>query len=605
MTAPANDTLAAAELITSGGSLAGTTAEATSDAFEQSVYGGGVRTTWYRWDNDTGIPQDFTLAALTADSPALDDLVIGVWQATTASFPVDADDLFTNWGGAGDIIVSGVPVIAAAVPDGDSIILLVHTDSGGEGDYGFSATFDAAPDVALEGRVSIGFDANMLDPSPVWTVIDTVRDNLVARIEIRDGRQSEQDDSEAGTATVFLNDTTGLFDPNNASGPYFGQLDGKPIAIALWNPVDEEWVPQWRGTIDDWKTVLSPHTSDGVSILANVQIEAVDMFDYLAGAEMEVGISGHPPPSGSEGIVFYEDAEVATGTDDPADGGRIELLLDNAGISSDMYIVFSGNVNVLEGKYDAGDSYMVALREAADAEFPGIANMYVDKLGRYVFHGRFARLDPDGVWTSLAGSDAARDAVWKFRRWKAGDGAAIIADPDCAQIREFAYARPRSMLINTAISYPEGIDETEIAGQVSRDPVSIDKYGIHGRSDTELQVAGHKTNGDTGEQQCAKYALFWVTYYAQPLERIETIVFKSVYKDDDRAVATWGLLTGASISDIVELSVGYPGGTGIQARDYYIEGRALTIEPLNDEYDMVTLALNLSPAIADTEGIFD
>jgi len=459
--------------------------------------------------------------------------------------------------------------------------------------------------VALEGRVSIGFDANTLDADPTWTVIDTLRNSLVALISVRDGRQSEQDDTEAGEASVFLNDTTGIFDPNDPAGDYFGRMDGKPIAVALWNPVDEEWVPQWRGTIDDWRTVLNPATRDGVSILANVEIKCVDVFDYLARAELEVGESGDTPPAGSEGIVYYAAGEVATGTDDPSDGGRIENILDDAGISASRYVVFSGNVDLLEGKYDPGDSFMVALREAADAEFPGIANIYVDKLGQVVFHGRFARLDPDAVWTGIAGSDAARDAVWRFRRWKAGDGAAIEADSECAQIRAFAYARPRSMLVNSATCYPEGIDDADIPGQVSRDSASITEHGIHSRSDTELQVAGHKTNGDTGAEQCAKYAEFWTTYYAQPMDRIETIVFKSVRPTDSRAVSTWGLITGVSISDIVTVNVGYPGAVGIQAVDYYVEGRDLTIEPLNSDYDMVTLALNLSPAVADTEGIFD
>lgn len=465
--------------------------------------------------------------------------------------------------------------------------------------------------MALAGRVSISLDSGLLDPDPTWTVIDTLRDSLVARIEVLDGRQSEQDDTEAGTATIYLNDTTGLFDPNDPAGDYFGRMDGKPIAVALWNPVDGEWVPQWRGTIDDWVTVLNPATKDGVSILANVKIECVDVFDYLAGAEMEIGISGHTPPAGSEGIVFYEDAEVATGTDDPADGGRIELLLDNAGLDPALWVVFSGNINMPEGKYDAGDSYLIALRDAADAEFPGLANIYVDKLGQFVFHGRQARLDPDAVWTGIAGSDAARDAVWRFRRWKAGDGAAITLDPDCAQIREFAYGRPRGMLVNSAISYPEteadgsALDETKIPAQLFRDAGSILQYGVHGRSNTELQVAGHKTNGDDGWEQCAKYARFWVSYYAQPLNRIERIVFKTLRPDDDRAEATWGLLTGVSISDIVTVNVGYPGAVGIQAADYYVEGRELTIEPLNPDYDMITLALNLSPAIVDTLGIFD
>lgn len=435
----------------------------------------------------------------------------------------------------------------------------------------------------------------MLDPDPTWTVLDTLRDSLVALIEIRDGRQTEQDETETGTCTVYLNDRDGWFDPNNATGPYFGKLDGKPIAIALWNPVDEEWVPQWRGTIDDIQAALNPATRAGVSINANVRLECVDIFDYLARAEMQVGMAGDVPPAGSEGTIFYEDGPVANPGGAP---GRIEQILLDAGLDEDMFVVFSGNVNVLESKYDPGDEYLAALKDAADAEFPGIANIYVDKLGRFVFHGRFARLDPDTV---AAGAGAA----WDFNRWKAGDGAAITADPDCAQIREFSFARPRELLINSSISYPEDILEADIPGQLSVDAVSIGKYGIHGRSDVNLIVKEHKTNADTGVQQCAKYAIFWTTYYASPLDRIESAVFKSLLPTDARAASTWALLTGVSISDILNVNVGYPGGTGIQDVDHYVEGRQLTIEPLNPDLDMVTLELNLSPAIADTDGIFD
>lgn len=428
----------------------------------------------------------------------------------------------------------------------------------------------------------------MLDASPTWTVIDNLQPSLVARIEIRDGRQTEQDETETGTCTVYLNDRTGLFDPNNAGSPYFGKLDSKPIAVAVWNPVDSAWVPQWRGTIDDIQTVLNPATADGVSILANVQIEAVDIFDYLAKAEMQVGVSGNVAPAGSEGTIFYEDGHV----DD-----RVIQLLTDAGLDSSMWVVFSGNVNVLETKYDPGDEFLTALKDAVDAELPGLANQYVDKQGRYVFHGRFARLTPDSVALSAGGA-------WDFNRWKAGDGAAIQSDPTCAQIREFAFGRPRELIVNSAVCYPENIPEADIPGQLVTDPTSITQHGIHGRSDVNLIVKDNPDNGDTGAQQCLKYAQFWINEYAQPLQRINTLVFKTVRPDDHRAAATWGLLTGVSISDIVNVNIGYPGGTGIQDTDFYVEGRQMTIEPLDPSYDLVTLELNLSPAVTDSQSVF-
>ncbi len=83
-------------------------------------------------------------------------------------------------------------------------------------------------------------------------------------------------------------------------------------------------------------------------------------------------------------------------------------------------------------------------------------------------------------------------------------------------------------------------------------------------------------------------------------------MFKAVYATDARAASTFGLLTGVSISDTVDLTITYPGGVGFSASRYYVEGRRMTIEPLAPQlgFDMVTLDLNLSPAVEDTLDIF-
>ena len=107
-----------------------------------------------------------------------------------------------------------------------------------------------------------------------------------------------------------------------------------------------------------------------------------------------------------EGTVYYDGDTVQN---------RIANLLEDARWPESLARIFTGNVNVKATKYDPGDSILVAMRDAADAEFPGIANLYTDKLGRVCFHGRRARFDPEGTMV---------DTDWDFVRWPVGDTSA-------------------------------------------------------------------------------------------------------------------------------------------------------------------------------------
>lgn len=434
------------------------------------------------------------------------------------------------------------------------------------------------------GRVSIAFDDDMLTASPTWHRIDDLSNNLVSGIDIHRGRQSERDQTDTGTATVYLNDTTGLFDPANSGSTYFGKLDGKQIALQLWNPVTSAWVCQFVGTIDDYGYDLRPS-----QVVSNVQIECVDMFDYLGGAEMAPGIAGNTPPAGSERVVFYEDAHV----DD-----RIIQLLTDAGISSSRWVVFTGNVRDQETRYEPGDVFLQAIRDAADSEFPGIANCYVDKTGRFVFHGREARFDPDTV------AAGATPGAWNFTRWKIGDGAAIALDSDRAQVRALAYNRARADIINAAIAYPRGIKDAAMPGQVVTDATSITKYGIHSWSAPDLITLEGTTTLNDANAETKLFSQFYVQNLKDPRNRIRTLGLKAISPADPRASATWALLCGVDISDIVNIKVGYPGGTGINAEDFYVEGSDMQIRPLNPDHDMVDLALNVSPAAWYTTDVF-
>lgn len=423
-----------------------------------------------------------------------------------------------------------------------------------------------------DGRVLIALAQGPLVAAPTWTRYDTLVN--CSKIEIDSGRQSEFDITDTGEAVVYFNDTDGTLNDTD--------LIGLGIQLQVRNAVSGSWVAQFRGVIDDIDYDVVP-LSDGQ--LSNVQVKCVDMFDYLAGVEMIPGVFGDTVPAGAEGIVFYEDGSVQT---------RIVALLTDAAVPSGQQVVFTGNVDVQETKYDPGDSVLVAIRDACDAEFPGIANCYIDKDGKFQFHGRFARFDPDTVSASASG--------WTFTRWNAGDGAAFAADSTTAEIKAFRFNRPRSRIINAAIAYPRGLAENKMSGQVSTDSTSITTYGYRSWSAPDLIVKKHKTNGNTGADECKLYASFYKSNYAVPRTNIETITFQSCHPGNARASAIWGLMCGVQISDIINVTLA---DASISDEDYYVEGFHMEIRPAaGDTYDYVEVTPNLTPAAYYTRDVF-
>ena len=447
--------------------------------------------------------------------------------------------------------------------------------------------------VVSDGRVLIAFNDTPLEPNPVWARIDDTN-NLVSGYDIQTGKQTELDRTDTGTATIYINDTTGLFDPLNTGSPYFGKLVGKQILLQLWNPVTSEWVQEWRGKIRDYGYAIFPVLGgDGKPILANIQVDCVDIFDYLGGYGLQPGLDGTTPPAGSEGIVFYKDTLEADLLDSlgATVNRRIIEGLTDAGIDSTRWIVFSGNVAVQDAKYDPGDALLNVLRDAADAEFPGLANIYVDRFGRFVFHGRRARFDPEGV---IAGGPLSTD-TWDFHRWKVGDGTAITGDSGYAQIRVLAYTNGESDIVNSAVAWPANIKDTLMPGQVYEDATSITNYGKHSLPPmSDLIIREGLTTGNSANVECQKFAEFFVHYLKNPQTRITSLMVKAIGPTDTRAASTWDVICKADISDIMRTTVGYPGGVGIDS-DNYIEGYVKRVRPLNPTHDYVEVEFNLTP----------
>lgn len=420
-------------------------------------------------------------------------------------------------------------------------------------------------------RFYLALTGNMLTAAPTWTLVDDVR---IAGVSIRRGRQDEFNRTGTGTASVRFHDRDGMFDPTNSGSPYFGNLDGRQAKIELFDPVAEAWEIIFRGFTDDG--LSDAHPSQRV---ISGSLELVDGFDYLTRAEAAPGIAG-TVPSPSPGNIFYEDGAV--------DDRIIEILADSLWPSG-LSIVFTGNVDVQESIYDPGASYLSMIADAADAEFPDVANIYMDRIGRFHFHGRFARFDPEGT------AAGATPGAWDFHRWTVGDGAAIIADPTTVQIRALSYARPMQFVYNAALCYPKGIAEADIEGQVVIDTTSRDKYGFRPWSATDLIVQAGTTSLLDANAECESYAQYIIDNYAAVTTRVSTLSFKSLHPDDARAEANWELLTKIDISDIVELTTTNPGGGGFAADGFFVEGVSYEIESANPDYAAVTLTVDVSP----------
>ncbi len=467
--------------------------------------------------------------------------------------------------------------------DGTSVLLREE----GTGGFILEEVTAGPPTSPADGRVLIAPGGNPLDPEPTWERFDLLTNCRCSGFEISTGRQSEFDKTDTGTSSVYFRDRARVMDDPD--------LVGSPIMLQVQNPMTGIWEPQYRGTIDEPDYDLAP----GWSEVSNVNVRCKDVFDYLSGVEMVVGVMGNPDPSPhSGGSVFWGSGSVQ---------GRIEDLLGTAvgaGLDPAMYVVFTGNVSLWQTYYDAGDSIMVALRDAADAEFPGIANLYVDRFGRVNFHGRLARFDP--VTTA---AEAGHEA-WDFHQWQAATREDVGTTR--AQIRSFAYNIPKSRIYNAAIGWPRRDENGRIfsekakTAQVRIDATSQARYGYRAlppMGDLILKDGVGEFNlGNTGAEECQLFAEFYVNNYQVPRRNLRSVTLRSVHPDDDRADATWAAMLQSDISDQMVLTVDE---AGLAAETYYIEGFQKTVEALNPDYDLVTVTPNLSPFAYYTDNVFN
>ena len=471
----------------------------------------------------------------------------------------------------------------------------------------------------VEGRVLIAPDDGPLEPNPTWVRLDApsadIPDQLIAGYEFKSGKQTFLSQVDAGTATVYISDhRKALFEPDAG---LFGSLDGKQILLQLYDPVLNVWENQFRGVIDVAGYVIGPDTNpQGIPINAAVSLNCVDVFDYHAGFGLTPGLAGDRPPVGGDNGVWY--APTAGEVHD-----RFVQILTDEGIDPLMYVVFSGNVAVQTAKYDPDEPALNALRDCADAEFPFVSNLYCDRFGRTVFHGRYAAFQPFDVkvQADLHGADR-----WDFQYFLLGDGVAVRDDPNRTQMRILEFEEGRSNIINVAVSYAAGTPQDKIINQVYADTASIDAYGHYAAPPmSDLLTAkpiSDNLNGHPGWDRYTetyKYGELLVKNQKDPRPSITSLQILTVQPLDPRAAKVWHCLTRSDISDMINMKAGYaPNGIGMGGAspgdDYFIIGRQMRVRPFENSpvfsdlpgYDWVELDLQVVPAIwlMDTHGVF-
>lgn len=443
--------------------------------------------------------------------------------------------------------------------------------------------------------LSVAFTAGPLVVSPTWTRIDTLPGINVQEWSISRGRPDEFSKTTTGTAEVRIADLDGQFDPTNAGSSYTITPDLQ-MAIALYDPVQLTWHTLFRGYIEsvDYDIQSYTYASGAVSHgVVFVTISLVDAFGWLNDHELQpYPADGDVPPAGSEGRVFYE--ETSGSVDD-----RIFAILADVGWPSGLTSIFSGNVDVCDTTYEPGTSALAALFDAADAEFPGVANLFVSKDGIVTFHGRQARFRPDV-------------ADYGINRRTVGDPSVTASDTSIAPIAELAFTLGKENIYNSVLITPQektsGVEPTEdeIRDQLLEDSGSKTLHGVKPLVFTDLLTLVGRATGNNGLEECELMAHYFIDNYAAdpPPPRISRMVFKAREPTARLADPLWKMICRCEISDLLTVQTAHKGGGGFNT-GYYVEGIRYSCRPANNRIHDITLEVDVSPQAFYTWNPFD
>lgn len=420
-------------------------------------------------------------------------------------------------------------------------------------------------------------DDAAMTAAPTWTRLDQTY--KVTRITVDRGRSYELEKTGTGTATVELVDKTGAFDPTQS--PLVDVMNH--VAVCLDNPTDPNtWPLIFRGFVSIVR--YSPYQDEKH---ANVTIECVDGLALLAAMEMTPdGTFGDAVVDGN--IVFDQLDHTDAVQRRIGDGSSYTGVLSQAGWPTGLRQIFTGNVWLQKTVYAPRSSVLQVLQDAADAEFPGVANVYVNKFGEIVFHGRLARFDPVGT---SSGTD------WAYTAWGFGDDAAVLSDPTMVRISPPLDAfRDDSNLFTSAIATPQNVADGDIAAQYAEDATAVTAYGRRTWSAENLATGAQDTSGSTTALQATGlFRDYYLDNYKQPRTRVGEVTVKGQRASGPYGQPNWDFLCNADISDSAHLATSHFGYSAFDD-DFFVEGLHYVIEPGNGSYPTVVCTVDLSPA---------
>jgi hypothetical protein len=152
-----------------------------------------------------------------------------------------------------------------------------------------------------------------------------------------------------------------------------------------------------------------------------------------------------------------------------------------------------------------------------------------------------------------------------------------------------------SYLYTSALAGPQPVPGTDIdlSSQYVQDAGAVATKGLRTWSAENLLTAGG-VGPTTALEETKKFATYVRDNYPTPRVRVGQVTIKPRRPASINGPATWALLCGIDISDVVHLKTTHHGGGGFNT-DFYVEGIHYVATPGPGDFHIVELTLDLSP----------